>query len=123
MDLTACYSGHIRESMGVKKAPPTFLKLPEIREENEGDRLVFECQVLSDPQAKISWFRDGAEVSQDERRSFRVETVAPDTYIVALEINEVVESDAGLYRITAKNKEGEVSSSIRLNFTREFISG
>jgi hypothetical protein len=38
---------------------------------------------------------------------------------VILELNDVVETDAGLYKVKAKNKYGEVSASINLNFSRE----
>ncbi len=39
---------------------------------------------------------------------------------MVLEVNDVVESDAGLYRVKAKNKFGEVAASINLNFSREY---
>ena len=39
---------------------------------------------------------------------------------MVLEINDVVESDAGLYKVRAKNKFGEVAASINLNFSREW---
>ena len=41
------------------------------------------------------------------------------TYMVVLELDDVVESDAGLYKIKAKNTYGEVSASINLNFSRK----
>ena len=40
---------------------------------------------------------------------------------MVLEINDVVESDAGLYKVRAKNKFGEVAASINLNFSREWM--
>ena len=43
------------------------------------------------------------------------------SFLVVLEINDVVESDAGLYKVRAKNKFGEVAASINLNFSRECI--
>ena len=39
--------------------------------------------------------------------------------MVVLELDDVVESDAGLYKIKAKNTYGEVSASINLNFSRK----
>ena len=42
------------------------------------------------------------------------------SFLVVLEINDVVESDAGLYKVRAKNKFGEVAASINLNFSREW---
>jgi hypothetical protein len=41
------------------------------------------------------------------------------SYSVVLELNDVIESDAGLYKVKAKNKFGEVAASINLNFSRE----
>lgn len=39
-----------------------------------------------------------------------------------LELDDVIETDAGLYKVKAKNKMGEVAASINLNFSREYIS-
>jgi hypothetical protein len=40
---------------------------------------------------------------------------------VVLELNDVIETDAGLYKVKAKNKFGEVAASINLNFSREYF--
>ena len=42
------------------------------------------------------------------------------TYMVVLELNDVIETDAGLYKVKAKNKFGEVAASINLNFSRKW---
>ena len=43
------------------------------------------------------------------------------TYMVVLELNDVIETDAGLYKVKAKNKFGEVAASINLNFSRKYF--
>ena len=41
--------------------------------------------------------------------------------MVVLELNDVIETDAGLYKVKAKNKFGEVAASINLNFSRKYL--
>ena len=65
--------------------------------------------------------RGDSQILEDERTYVRVQETPSRTFLVVLEINDVVESDAGLYKVKAKNKYGEVAASINLNFSREFI--
>jgi hypothetical protein len=46
--------------------------------------------------------------------------VGTNKFLVVLELDDVIESDAGLYKVKAKNKMGEVAASINLNFSREY---
>ena len=64
--------------------------------------------------------RGDSQILEDERTYVRVQETPSRTFLVVLEINDVVESDAGLYKVKAKNKYGEVAASINLNFSREF---
>lgn len=41
---------------------------------------------------------------------------------MVLELDDVIESDAGLYKVKAKNKMGEVAASINLNFSRKYLT-
>ncbi len=68
------------------------------------------------------WYRGDSPVREDERTYVRVQETAGRTFLVVLEINDVVETDAGLYRVKAKNKFGEVAASINLNFSRELCA-
>ena len=45
--------------------------------------------------------------------------LAQSKYLVALELDDVIETDAGLYKVKARNKLGEVAASISLNFSRK----
>ena len=56
---------------------------------------------------------------EDSRTRINVNEDGKNQYSVILELNDVVETDAGLYKVKAKNKYGEVSASINLNFSRK----
>ena len=64
-------------------------------------------------------FRGDSQIEEDDRTYVRVQETAERSFLVVLELNDVVESDAGLYKVKAKNKFGEVSASINLNFSRK----
>lgn len=51
----------------------------------------------------------------------RIQSIANNKFLVVLELDDVIETDAGLYKVKAKNKMGEVAASINLNFSREYI--
>lgn len=50
----------------------------------------------------------------------RIQSIANNKFLVVLELDDVIETDAGLYKVKAKNKMGEVAASINLNFSREY---
>lgn len=49
----------------------------------------------------------------------KTQTIGTNLFLVVLELDDVVETDAGLYKVKAKNKMGEVAASINLNFSRK----
>lgn len=104
------------------EVPPTFTQKPRIRQEDDGNKLIFECQLLAKPKPIVAWHREETRLRDDERTKIKIENVGLNKYTVALELDGVIETDAGLYRIKAKNKQGEVSASICLNFSRKSIS-
>lgn len=100
---------------------PSFTQKPQLRQEDDGNRLIFECQLVSSPKPEIAWFRGETELSQDDRTNFKVQSVGTNKFLVVLELDDVIETDAGLYKVKAKNKMGEVAASINLNFSRKFL--
>lgn len=99
---------------------PSFTQKPQLRQEDEGNRLIFECQLISSPKPEISWFRGETQLSEDGRTNFKIQSVETNKFLVVLELDDVIETDAGLYKVKAKNKMGEVAASINLNFSRKF---
>ena len=74
----------------------------------------------SSPKPDVVWFREDVTIVEDNRTRISVNEDGRNQYSVILELNDVVETDAGLYKVKAKNKYGEVSASINLNFSREY---
>jgi hypothetical protein len=102
-----------------KEEPPTFLSKPIIREEDDGNKLVFECKLLCNPSPEVSWYRGETLIETDIRTQSFVQEFDPHKYFVSLEIDDVVETDCGIYKVHVKNIHGHVSASISLNFTRK----
>ena len=107
-------------TLGENRAPK-FVRKPQLRQEDDGNRLIFECELSGHPQPEVSWFRQDEKINENDRTVIKTTETQVSTYMVVLELDEVVESDAGLYKIRAKNKFGEVSASINLNFSREYL--
>lgn len=78
-------------------------------------------QVKSSPKPEITWFRTETELVEDARTAIKVQNIGTNLFLVVLELDDVVESDAGLYKVKAKNKFGEVAASINLNFSRKYL--
>lgn len=100
--------------------PPTFTIKPRIREEDDGNRLIFECELNSIPRPDILWYKDEELLVEDGYRIvFDTRETRPHHYLVCLELNDVIEIDSGTYRVYAKNLMGDVTASIKLNFDRK----
>lgn len=100
---------------------PSFTQKPQLRQEDDGNRLLFECQLLASPQPDIEWYRSDELLKEDSRRKFKIQSLGDNKYFVVLDLDDVVETDAGLYKVKAKNKMGEVAASINLNFSRKLL--
>ena len=94
---------------------PRFTQKPALRQE-AGGKLVFQCGLEASPQPEIFWFKGDAGLSASDRIKMRVEGKGGSAYNVIMEILGVKQDDAGTYKVTAKNRLGEVSASINLNF-------
>ncbi|RWS25115.1 twitchin-like protein [Leptotrombidium deliense] len=102
------------------EVPPTFTIKPRIQEQDDGNRLLFECHLVANPKPEIAWFHKESQLRDDKRTVIKADLVEPNKYNVTLLLSDVIESDKGPYRVFAKNKQGEVSATINLAFTRKF---
>lgn len=100
---------------------PSFTKKPKLRQEDDGNKLIFDCQLSASPVPDIQWFRGDIAVKEDARIKIYVKPgQKPNIHDVQLILDDVEEEDAGLYKVKAKNKFGEVSAAINLNFSRKY---
>jgi hypothetical protein len=98
---------------------PSFTQKPQLRQEDDGNRLIFECQLFAAPQPEIEWYRSDELLVEDLRTKFKIQPLGDNKFFVVLDLDDVIETDAGLYKVKAKNKMGEVAASINLNFSRK----
>jgi len=81
---------------------PSFVKKPQLRQEDDGNRLIFECKLAGSPKPEVVWFREDVTIVEDNRTRISVNEDGRNQYSVILELNDVVETDAGLYKVKAK---------------------
>lgn len=100
---------------------PYFKQKPQLKQADDGNRLIFECALASNPQPSIEWWRGEEQLFEtDGRTQFKCQPNSEaDSFNVQLTLDDVVETDAGLYRVVARNSSGEVAASINLNFSRK----
>lgn len=106
---------------GSEDFAPSFLKKPQLRQEDDGNRLIFECTLLSSPKPDIEWFRSDVKLVEDGRTKFKIQPIGDNKFTVILDLDDVIETDAGLYKVKAINNLGEVAASINLNFSRKYF--
>lgn len=101
---------------------PSFVQKPKLRQEDDGNKLIFDCQLRASPPPEIAWFRGDEAVKESARIKItcKANTGKANMHDVQLILDDVEEEDAGLYKVKAKNKYGEVSASINLNFSRKY---
>jgi hypothetical protein len=100
---------------------PRFSKPPAIRQvPNDSTRLFLECQVQSTPKPDITWFQNDKKIlTTSTKQKQTIKLATGNNYDVTLEITNLTPADAGTYKITAKNKSGEVAASVNLNLSNE----
>ncbi|CAF4420414.1 unnamed protein product, partial [Adineta steineri] len=98
---------------------PTFIQKPIIKQENDGKRLIFECKIAADPKPDLFWSRDDVAIQDSGRYLIYCDPLPNNAYVACLEIDDVNASDAGKYKISAKNKLGESNAHIQLNLDNQ----
>ena len=100
---------------------PRFTKPPAIRQSpDDATRLYLECQVQGTPKPDVTWFQNDTKLSATSTKHIQTIKVATgDNYDVTLEVTELGPNDAGTYKIVVKNKTGEISANVNLNFSNE----
>lgn len=86
-----------------------------IKQEKNGKRLVFECKLSADPKPDLFWSHDDKPIESAGRFSIYCDPLPNNGYSACLAIDDVVTSDGGKYKVTAKNALGESNAHIDLN--------
>ena len=91
--------------------PPSFTAPLKDRSIEDGSAARFDVRVLGQPNPKVSWYKDGEEIT-DVR--FPHIKVLEEENLHSILITEGKLKDAGEYKVTASNDYGDVSSSSHL---------
>ncbi|KAI4493465.1 hypothetical protein M0804_001641 [Polistes exclamans] len=92
-----------------KFSPPKFYSVPHNRVVEEGETVRFQCAVVGHPTPWLKWDKNGIVVTP----TTRISIVEKDD-VKILEIGEVTQEDAGLYRVRLENDFGRIEASARL---------
>jgi len=99
---------------------PRFTQKPSLKQEDNGNQLVFTCALEASPKPEILWYRGQTPLEESDRIKIRVDNPSGITYNVHMDITGVTQADGGSYKVVAKNNLGEMSASINLNFSGEY---
>ena len=78
-------------STGEGKAPK-FVRKPQLRQEDDGNRLIFECELSGHPQPQVSWFRQDEKILENDRTVLKSIETQTGTFMVVLELEDVIET-------------------------------
>lgn len=99
---------------------PRITVKPSLKQEDNGNRLVLECEIEASPKPEIKWLKENVQLAESPRIKARIEQKSDKIYGIYLDIDNVTSDDSGLYKCNIKNRLGEVSASIALNFAGKY---
>lgn len=97
------------------KAPRITVK-PSLQQLDNGNKLEFHCQIEANPKPEIKWLKENVLINESARIKSRVEPGSNNLYDLYLVIDNLTSDDSGQFKVSAKNRLGEVSAAIALNF-------
>ncbi|XP_059620294.1 muscle M-line assembly protein unc-89-like, partial [Phlebotomus argentipes] len=100
----------ITSSKHLKFSAPKFYALPQNKVAEEGENVRFQCAIAGHPTPWSTWDMNGTIVTPTARI-----TVKECDDLRILEIEQVTQEDAGLYRITLENDFGRIEATARLD--------
>lgn len=100
----------------VEDTAPRITVKPSLTQEDNGNKLIFHCEVEASPKPEVKWFKESVLLAASDRIKIRMEPKSDKLYALYLDIDNLTSDDSGQYKINAKNRLGEVSASIALNF-------
>ena len=106
--------------MAENKAPRFTIK-PNITQEDNGNKLVFLCQIETSSGHDFKWFKENVQLIPSDRIEFKISSVNEKLFNLYLEIKKATSNDSGQYKVIAQNSFGSVSASVNLNFSGIFL--
>lgn len=92
--------------------PPTFSRKPKAECVNEGSEITVECHLVAVPEPDVIWYHNNKKVINKDNTAITL-TSDMHMYSTQLKIKNIKKSQEGVYKIIAKNREGE--STVQFN--------
>uniref|UniRef100_A0A0K0G4T6 Twitchin n=1 Tax=Strongyloides venezuelensis TaxID=75913 RepID=A0A0K0G4T6_STRVS len=112
------FAGGSDDQKGSSKGP-TFIGKPRIIPKDGGALILMECRVKSSSKPTAKWSKDGALLPIGGLFQDIFTDLGDNAYLCQLEIRKPSANDAGQYRCTIKNDQGETNANLTLNFEQE----
>lgn len=94
----------------IKYSSPQFISQLQDSSAKEGDRVIFECEVVGNPEPVIEWFKDGVSIQNNlDYKSYK------SGKICTLVIDEVFNADSATFVCRASNLVGTCDTVARLS--------
>ncbi|PFX14115.1 Down syndrome cell adhesion molecule-like [Stylophora pistillata] len=91
---------------------PEITKIPKDATKKEGQKVIFSCSAIGNPQPIIHWTKDGIRIYVEDNPRFNVSSTSASHRLTIMDIRQ---SDAGKYRCVAENSvDSSVSSAATL---------
>jgi hypothetical protein len=103
--------------MADETAPRITIK-PSLKQEDNGNKLIIHCEIQASPKPDIKWFKENFHILESDHIQSKV-VQNGNNYGIYLTIDSITSDDSGQYKVVAKNRLGEVSASIAINFAAE----
>uniref|UniRef100_A0A4X2LKI9 Ig-like domain-containing protein n=1 Tax=Vombatus ursinus TaxID=29139 RepID=A0A4X2LKI9_VOMUR len=88
---------------------PAFITQPKSQNVNEGQNVLFSCEISGDPTPEIEWFKNNMPISVSSNVR-----VSRSKNAYSLEIRNAAITDSGKYTVKAKNFHGQCSATASL---------
>ncbi|KRY53788.1 Muscle M-line assembly protein unc-89 [Trichinella britovi] len=109
---------HEFETESLEDVPPTFTTTLEHQQVYEGEQVVFQCVATGQPAPKISWYKDGEEIFNNEHFLMKSEENGTQTLIL---LKSSVDDQAE-YTCEAWNAAGKSTTQTTLEVKRYAVS-
>ena len=91
---------------------PKFTSKPSIKQTSNG--VAFEVSLEANPAPEIVWYKGTTKVDNGGRFNIITQTNG-NNYTLLLEVSNISKEDGGIYKVTAKNSQGESNANFNLN--------
>lgn len=93
--------------------PPTFSRKPKAKIVKEGDSVELECRLVAVPEPEVTWFYKDKPIQPSEKVTVSTQSDMH-MYSTLVSLTDVKKNQEGVYRVLAKNREGQATLDIIL---------